>query len=200
MCKTSGLHGSRGPDTGKSQLCLAGVSGDRAGWQTDCGGGPVPQYRDVQALFDAQGKVHPADLWPIERRLRDPELGVQCAPLAYDAQQRKILDAAVLQIVRGDDIAQSSMRMRDVCLGYAQAQTEAPMRIFWKVAAAYFDAMAHGLLKVDIYSKRVASRVLMVSVALAKGDPVAPERLLQDMLFFCAQARTSAAGAQDATV
>ncbi|WP_428840859.1 Hpt domain-containing protein [Comamonas kerstersii] len=159
-----------------------------------------PQYRDVQALFDAQGKVHPADLWPIERRLRDPELGVQCAPLAYDAQQRKILDAAVLQIVRGDDIAQSSMRVRDVCLGYAQAQTEAPMRIFWKVAAAYFDAMAHGLLKVDIYSKRVASRVLMVSVALAKGDPVAPERLLQDMLFFCAQARTSAAGAQDATV
>ncbi len=111
-----------------------------------------------------------------------------------------MLDAAVLQIVKGQEVAAASARMRDVCIGFAQAQAESAMRIFWNVAAAHFDAMAHGLLKADIYTKRVASRVLMVSVALAKGDPVAPERLLQDMLFFCAQAASSPEAAHAASV
>ncbi|WP_312566057.1 Hpt domain-containing protein, partial [Comamonas sp.] len=159
-----------------------------------------PQYRDVQALYGNEGKVHPADLWPIERRLRDPQLPQPVAPLGYSPEQRKVLDAAVLQIVKGQDLASASARMRDVCMGFAQAQAEPSMRIFWKVAAAYFDAMAYGLLKADIYTKRVASRVLMVSAALAKGDPVAPERLLQDMLFFCAQAASMAEDVQAAPV
>ena len=159
-----------------------------------------PQYRDVQALYGNEGKVHPADLWPIERRLRDPQLPQPVAALGYSPEQRKVLDAAVLQIVKGQDLASASARMRDVCMGFAQAQAEPSMRIFWKVAAAYFDAMAYGLLKADIYTKRVASRVLMVSAALAKGDPVAPERLLQDMLFFCAQAASMAEDVQAAPV
>lgn len=159
-----------------------------------------PQYRDVHALFGNQGKVHPADLWPIERRLRDPELPRQVPALDYLPEQRKILDTAVLQIVKGQDIALASTRVCDVCLGFAQAQTETSMRVFWKVAAAYFDAMAHGLLNADIYGKRMASRVLMVCAALAKGDPVAPERLLQDMLFFCAQAGKDPQAAQAAAI
>ena len=159
-----------------------------------------PQYRDVQALYGNEGKVHPADLWPIERRLRDPALPRQVAPLAYLPEQRKVLDTAVLHIIKGQDVALASARMCEVCLGFAQAQSEQPMRIFWKVAAAYFDAMHHGLLTPDIYTKRVASRLLMVSAALAKGEPVAPERLLQDMLFFCAQAGADPVAAQSADV
>ncbi len=159
-----------------------------------------PQYRDIQALYGNEGKVHPADLWPIERRLRDPDLPRSVAALGYAPEQRKILDTAVLQIVKGQDIAVASARVCDVCLGFAQAQSEMSMRIFWKVAAAYFDAMAHGLLNADIYAKRMASRVLMVCAALAKGEPVAPERLLQDMLFFCAQAGTGAEAAKNATI
>lgn len=159
-----------------------------------------PQYRDVQALYGNEGKIHPADLWPIERRLRDPELPRTAEPLSYSPEQRKILDAAVLQIIKGQDIASASARMCEVSLGFANAQTEFALRIFWKVAAAYFDAMAHGLLKADVYTKRVASRLLMVAAALAKGDPVAPERLLQDMLFFCAQAAADIPAAKDAVI
>lgn len=147
-----------------------------------------PQYRDVQALFGNHTKVHPADLWPVERRLRDPALPYEVSPLGYGPEPRKVLDTSVLQIVKGSEVAPAGERMREICLGFAQAQTDVQMRIFWKVAAAFFDAMAHGLLKPDIYTKRVASRLLTVSAALAKSDPVAPERLLQDMLFFCAQA------------
>ena len=159
-----------------------------------------PQYRDVQALYGHEGKVHPADLWPIERRLRDPELPRQVVPLSYSPEQRKLLDTTVLQIIKGQDISGASARMCEVCLGFAQAQTDKPLRIFWKVAAAYFDAMAHGLLRLDVYTKRAASRVLMVSAALAKGEPVAPERLLQDLLFFCAQAASDSPAAQAASI
>lgn len=159
-----------------------------------------PQYRDVQGLYGNAGKVHPADLWPVERRLREPDIARMVEPLGYGAAQRAVLDAAVLQMVKGQDMAAASTRICEVCLGFAQAQTESALRIFWKVAAGYFDAMAHGLLPVDIYTKRVASRVLMVSAALAKGEAVAPERLLQDMLFFCAQAAADTDAARQATV
>ncbi|MBQ0131595.1 MAG: Hpt domain-containing protein, partial [Comamonas sp.] len=147
-----------------------------------------PQYRDVHSLFGSEGKVHPADLWPIERRLREPVIAREVTPLSYGPQVRKLLDACVLHIVKGVDVLPASARMREICLGFAQSQDDAAMRIFWKVGAAYFDAMAHGMLKADVYTKRVASRVLMLSAAITKGDPVAPDRLLQDMLFFCAQA------------
>jgi chemosensory pili system protein ChpA (sensor histidine kinase/response regulator) len=159
-----------------------------------------PQYRDVHALYGNANKVHPADLWPVERRLRDPALrgDTPHTPLPYGLAQRQVLDAAVLQIVKGQDAAAASGRMRDICLGYAQAQGELAMRTFWKVAGAYFDAMAHGLLHADIYTKRMASRVLMVSVGLAKGEAVPTDRLLQDMLFFCAQAGGGSAVAHEA--
>jgi chemosensory pili system protein ChpA (sensor histidine kinase/response regulator) len=40
-----------------------------------------------------------------------------------------------------------------------------------------------------IYVKRVASRVLLQYASLARGEAALSERLAQDLLFFCAQAR-----------
>ena len=37
-----------------------------------------PQYRDVQALAGVD-RVHPADLWPAERRFREPATAVDAA-------------------------------------------------------------------------------------------------------------------------
>ena len=159
-----------------------------------------PQYRDVQALCGGHSKVHPADLWPVERRLRDLTLPRQVAPVEYGAQTRKVLDACVLQIVKEGDVGPACVRMRELSLGFAQAQSDTQLRIFWKVAAAYFDAMAHDLIKVDVYTKRVASRVLMVCAALTRGEVVAPERLLQDMLFFCAQVQTTSSASAQAQI
>jgi len=61
-----------------------------------------PQYRDVQKLAGAE-RVHPADLWPTERRLREPEVHSAQAPLPYGASARSMLDAAVLQVVKSGD-------------------------------------------------------------------------------------------------
>jgi len=151
-----------------------------------------PQYRDVQALA-GNDKVHPADLWPAERRMREPEWQDATAALAYGPQARALLDAGVLGMVKSGDAA-AAAQMRAVCLGFVAGQTEPGPRMFWKIAAGFFDAFTHGLLHTDVYVKRVASRVLLQYAAMAKGDNTLPERLTQDLLFFCAQARPAVQG------
>jgi len=148
-----------------------------------------PQYREVQALTGAD-RVHPADLWPVERRFREPDLVVTAAPLAYGPEARARLDNAVLRIVKNGDVA-AGTDLRDICLGFAAAQADRQSRAFWKICAGFFEAFASGLLASDIYVKRVASRVLMQYATLAKGDGAIADRLVQDLLFFCSQARTS---------
>lgn len=156
-----------------------------------------PQYRDVQALTGAE-RVHPADLWPVERDLREPEMPLPEAPLPYGPAARARLDSAVLRIVKHGDAAAAG-QMRDVCLGLAAANAEREPRTFWKLCAGFFDAFAAGLLPTDVYVKRVASRVLMQYASLAKGDAAIADRLVQDLLFFCAQARVPAGDAAGAT-
>ncbi|MEG1769350.1 MAG: Hpt domain-containing protein, partial [Comamonas sp.] len=145
-----------------------------------------PQYRAVQALA-GNDKVHPADLWPAERRMREPALPESTPALAYGPQARALLDAGVLTLVKTGNVA-AAAQLRATCLGFVAAQTESGARTFWKIAAGFFDAFAQGLVKPDLYAKRAASRVLMQYAAMAKGDNRLPERLTQDLLFFCAQA------------
>ncbi|GGH59753.1 hypothetical protein GCM10010975_21720 [Comamonas phosphati] len=148
-----------------------------------------PQYRDIQALAGSD-KVHPADLWPAERRAREPQWGAaQPEPLEYGPAARAMLDGVVLRLVKSDD-REAAAQMRELCLRFAAGQPQdVAARSFWKIAAGFFDALACGMLAADLYVKRMASRVLMQYTAMAKGDSVPPARLLQDLMFFCAQAR-----------
>jgi chemosensory pili system protein ChpA (sensor histidine kinase/response regulator) len=146
-----------------------------------------PQYRDAQALAGAD-RVHPADLWPVERRFREPEGTVSAAPLPYGPEARARLDSAVLRIVKSGDL-RASLSLRDTCLGFVAAQQDRQSRAFWKICAGFFEAFGSGLLPADVYVKRVASRVLMQYATLAKGDTTIADRLVQDLLFFCSQAK-----------
>ncbi|MBV7455861.1 Hpt domain-containing protein [Acidovorax sp. sif1233] len=154
-----------------------------------------PQYRDAQALAGAD-RVHPADLWPVERRFREPEGAVSVTPLPYGPEARARLDAAVLRIVKSGDL-RASLSLRDTCLGFVAAQPDRQSRAFWKICAGFFEAFGSGLLPADVYVKRVASRVLMQYATLAKGDTTIADRLVQDLLFFCSQARPADAAASD---
>ncbi|WP_397408970.1 Hpt domain-containing protein [Polaromonas sp.] len=145
-----------------------------------------PQYRDVQGLVGAD-RIHPADLWIYEWRWMDPALAVTVHATAYDDASRQSLDQLVLKIMRTGD-PQAAQSFKDMCLGFAQAEPAGEPRAFWKIAAGYFEALAHGLLKVDIYVKRAASRVLLQYASFAKGGTDASDRLAQDLLFFCSQA------------
>ena len=148
-----------------------------------------PQYRDTQSLA-GNDKVHPADLWPAERRAREPRwTGPMPEPLAYGPEARAMLDSAVLRMVKSDD-REAAAQMRELCLRFAAAQVDGEnARSFWKIAAAFFEGLASGLITADIYVKRMASRVLMQYAAMAKGESLPPARLLQDLMFFCAQAK-----------
>lgn len=145
-----------------------------------------PQYRDVQGLVGAD-RIHPADLWVYEWRWMDPPLPVVAEALAYDDAGRQQLDQLVLKIMRTGD-PQAAKVFLEMCLGFAQASPAGEPRAFWKIAAAYFEALSHGLLKVDLYVKRAASRVLLQYATFAKGSTNASDRLAQDLLFFCSQA------------
>ncbi|MBX3589123.1 MAG: Hpt domain-containing protein [Ramlibacter sp.] len=145
-----------------------------------------PQYRDVQELAGAD-RIHPADLWTLDWRWIDPEMHISQEPLSYDAAVRTRMDHGVLKIVKSAD-AQAAHGLTNICLGLAATQTAKQPKIFWKISAAYFEAVSLGLLPSELYVKRAASRILQQYAALAKGEQGVSDRLAQDLLFFCAQA------------
>ncbi len=145
-----------------------------------------PQYRDVLALVGEE-RVHPADLWPFEWRWIDVVVPQEVAPFAYDSAVRARLDGLVLKIVKSGDVG-AAEAMRDISLGFAAEQSALEARVFWKICAAYFEAVSLGLCPPDVYGKRAASRILLQYRTLARGEPGISERLVQDLLFFCAQA------------
>lgn len=142
------------------------------------------QYKDVQDLTGAD-RIHPADLWGMDWRWNDFQAPAAPA-LKYDPAVRSRMDQAVLRIVKSADPA-AGKELAEVSLGLAGAEEARQPRIFWKVAAGYFEAIALRLLPADVYVKRAASRVLLQYASLAKGDASVSDRLAQDLVFFCAQ-------------
>ncbi|MDB5892861.1 MAG: hybrid sensor histidine kinase/response regulator, partial [Rhodoferax sp.] len=148
--------------------------------------GLFPQYRDVQSLAGG-AQVHPADLWPMGAPASTVGELVPVAPLAYAPAVRGRLDQSVLKVVKTGDPA-AAQELGLISLGLAAAQSLPPARAFWTLAAAYFEGLGQGLFAGDLYAKRIASRVLTQYASLAKGETAIAPRLVQDMLFFCAQA------------
>jgi len=68
------------------------------------------------------------------------------------------------------------------------------VRTFWNLAAAMFEAQHHGLLGFDVFTKRVASRLLAQFRLLQRGDSDVSERLARDVLFFCNQSAPAGRG------
>lgn len=145
-----------------------------------------PQYRDLQQLLGEE-RIHPADLWSHDWRWIDVEVPNAPPALAYDAVKRSQIEGYVLNVVKTGNVS-TSKAMRDLCLGFASNQSALEPRVFWKICAAYFEAVAKGLCPSDVYAKRVASRVFLQYRTLLKGDAELSIRLAQDLLFFCAQA------------
>ncbi|TWO70424.1 response regulator [Caenimonas sedimenti] len=144
-----------------------------------------PQYKDVQEICGAD-RIHPADLWAFDWRWNEPQ-SPEAAPLNYETSVRSRLDQSVLKIVKTADAA-AGRELTQAALGLAAAQTARQPKVFWKVAAGYFEAVGLGLLPSDIYVKRAASRVLLQYASLAKGELGVSDRLAQDLVFFCSQA------------
>jgi chemosensory pili system protein ChpA (sensor histidine kinase/response regulator) len=145
-----------------------------------------PQYREVLALT-GDDRIHPADLWAYDWRWVDVAVPAQVHPQAYDLAVRSRIDGFILNVVKTGHTP-SALAMRDLSLGFAANQKELYPRVWWMVCAAYFEVVALGLCASDLYEKRAATHILLQYRTLARGDSDISERLVRDLLFFCAQA------------
>ena len=152
-----------------------------------------PQYRAVQEAVEAE-RVHPADLWSMDWRWREIESGANVVPRKPDADIRGQLESHLLQLMRGTQALTAAARMSDLSAGLAADSGHPQVRSFWNLAAAMFEAQHHGLLAFDVFTKRVASRLLAQFRILQRGDSDVSERLARDLLFFCAQAAPGTPG------
>jgi chemosensory pili system protein ChpA (sensor histidine kinase/response regulator) len=155
-----------------------------------------PQYRAVQELAGAD-RIHPADLWPHDWQWRSLPVDGSALPRPADERSRSSFEAEVLALMRSPDRA-TLVRLCELCGGLAAgAQSEPREATLWQLAAAAFEAQGAQALRVDLYAKRLASRLLAQLRARTRGGHAAEasERLARDLLFFCAQARSDATSA-----
>jgi chemosensory pili system protein ChpA (sensor histidine kinase/response regulator) len=153
-----------------------------------------PQYRDALQLAGAQ-RVHPADLWQTDWQWRELPQDGAAQPRNADDHARGQMEAEVLALMRESGPALA--RMSNLCadLGAGARLVGQPQEgCLWQLAAAVFEAQASGLLQPDVYTKRLASRLLAQLRASSKGATAPSDRLAQDLLFFCARAREAGAG------
>ena len=159
-------------------------------------------YREVQELVGAQ-RVHPADLWPESAKAWQwtpitwplPEPLTAPAWLPDEALRARVA-SSVLKVIKTGD-AEAALSLRDISLQWALAQRQAPLQIFWKLAAAFFEASALGLCPATVYSKRATSQLFHLLRAALAEPAAAPssvadstwEPLARDLLFFCALAK-----------
>lgn len=154
--------------------------------------GLFPQFKRIQELAGAD-RIHPADLWPFPWRWIDPPTAAAVQRITYGSDVRARLDQRVLKIMKHGDVNAAS-EISVISLGLADGETARHPVVFWKLSAGFFEALAKALLPMDVYAKRAASRILLQYSSLARGDQSVSERLAQDLLFFCAQARPASAG------
>ena len=147
--------------------------------------GLFPQFQELQKWVGAD-RIHPADLWTISWRWVNPVTPAAPQKYSYEVAIRRRIDQNVLKIIKTAD-PQAASDLSEVCLGLADGETAQQPAIFWKLAAGFFEGLKESRLKADLYIKRLISRILMQYAALAKGDKSVSERLVHDLLFFCAQ-------------
>ena len=152
-----------------------------------------PQYRAVQEIAGAD-RIHPADLWTVDWEWRELPVDSTATARSADAATLSALEQQMLTMMRGASSAVFK-RMSDIFAGLGAGADQTQTASLWKMAAGAFEAQAAGLFSSDLYSKRLASRLLTQLRIVSRGQNDVSERLAQDILFFCAQAVPENGGA-----
>ena len=93
---------------------------------------------------------------------------------------RAEFEGQLLALMRGTQALTAAARMSEICAGLgAGSSASAGARRSGSSPPAMFEAQRHGLLGFDVYTKRVASRLLRSSASLQRGDSDVSERLAQ---------------------
>ena len=157
-----------------------------------------PQYRAALQLAGAD-RVHPADLWKVDWQWLELPHDANARPHMADDSARGAMETLVLALMREPSpaaLTAMSNLCADLGAGARRASGGAALGALWQMAAAVFEAQAQGLLNADVYSKRLASRLLAQLRSTVKGQAEPSDRLAQDLLFFCSHARVPTPGHQ----
>jgi chemosensory pili system protein ChpA (sensor histidine kinase/response regulator) len=149
-----------------------------------------PQYRALQELAGVE-RVHPADLWIDDGRGVEVPADATAAPVLADRVAQHALEQQLLKLLRGSGRTRQRAafeRIGDLCAGLGAGAPRPQIALPWQLAAAMFEALARGLLELDVYGKRVVSRLLPQFRLLEAGQTEVSDRLVHELLFFCAQA------------
>ena len=151
-----------------------------------------PAYRALQEVAGGAGRAHPADLWsvdpwPAEGGWRPLHADEGATPRTADADAVAAMESQVLALMRQPD-PNVAGALSDLCAGLAAGAAGERPAALWRLAAAFFEAQAVGLLTADLNAKRSASRLLAYLRASVRGAAELPEELVRELLFFCAHA------------
>ena len=148
------------------------------------------QYRDVKMLAGAE-RVHPADLWDkLSFEWLDPQMPSSQNSLSYEPSVRSAIDAALLKLMQSAD-PEAALSLKQISLGLSETQINFKAKVFWKICAAFFEAVSLKLLQVDLYVKRAASGVVIHYNNMKHGDWVFSDKFMHDLLFFSDQAQSN---------
>lgn len=163
-------------------------------------------YRALVRLSGAD-TAQPSDLWtgpaqpaPSLRLATLAEQGVALPPPAdaptadAPAQLRAQLDAHVLELVKTADAA-AAQALSQLALRLAEQAASVALEQFWCLAAAWFEAIARDLDRLDVSAKRLASRLLLQYAIQAKGGTHTPEALMRELLYRCDRAARASTAA-----
>ena len=142
-------------------------------------------------------RVHPADLWIGDGRGVELPADATASPQLADRLAQQALEQQLLRLMRSAGGARQRAafaRISDLCADLGAGAPQPQAALPWKLAAAMFEALAQGLLQLDVFSKRVVSRLLPQFRLLEAGKTEVSERLVHELLFFCAQADSPGAG------
>jgi chemosensory pili system protein ChpA (sensor histidine kinase/response regulator) len=147
------------------------------------------QYRNINNLVGTNS-VHPADLW-VRKSFQwlNPTIPTAGSiSFSYSPALRHDLDDALLRVIKSQD-EHAAGELSQLCLGLAQSKSNEKANTFWKICAAFFEAISQKLIVVDVYVKRAAAGIIVHYNNLQHGDWVFSDIFMQNMLFFCGQAR-----------
>lgn len=147
-----------------------------------------PQYRAVREACGAD-RVHPADLWPSDWEWHELPDVSGVAPLPADATTQAAIEAQLLPMMRLPEPLGAAAQLSDLFAGLGAGATQPQLATSWRLAGAVFESQAKRLLGFDVFSKRLAPRLLAQHRQMQRGESDVSERLAQDLLFFCSQSR-----------
>jgi chemosensory pili system protein ChpA (sensor histidine kinase/response regulator) len=145
------------------------------------------QYRDVKMLAGIE-RTHPADLWIRKPFVwTDPNMP-SIRSIDYEPSVRSAMDSALLKVMQSSD-SEAADELKQLSLGLAESQSNVKAAIFWKLCAAFFEALTLKLIPVDVYAKRAAAGIVIHYNNLKHGDWVFSDKFMHNLLFFCDQAQ-----------